>query len=150
MEHIPRKGGVLKASGPAADNAIRQRRPGAHLRPGHDVPAWTRPWDTEVIAVPCNWPEGYYPTHTELSEVTGRLCLLIDILTVDAESRVACLPEDDPARAACGEAIGEARRILGAGPGTGLRSATAHARSLADTAERLLAAGARLETGNGP
>lgn len=92
----------------------------------------------DLIAVARSWQKGVYPRHTELDQVTENLRLLMDILLSDAESRAAKLLEGSSARQTLADVVADTRRVITAGPGTGLCSAINHARALADAAERLV------------
>jgi uncharacterized protein DUF6415 len=92
----------------------------------------------ELVANAQRWRNGILPPHTELDEMTEQLRLLLDILLTDAESRAAALLEDSPTRQTLADVVAAARAVIADGPGPGLRSATNHARALADVADRLL------------
>lgn len=92
----------------------------------------------DLVATAQSWQNGLYPPHTELDEVTEQLRLLVDVLLTDAGARAAALLEGSLARQTLADVVAHARCVVAAGPGPGLRSATTHARALADVADRLL------------
>jgi hypothetical protein len=91
-----------------------------------------------VIVIAQSWQCGAYPPHTELADTTEKLRVLLGILLSEAEGRAAKLLDGSPARQTLTRVIAEAHRVIAAGPGPGLVSATNHARALANTADRLL------------
>lgn len=91
-----------------------------------------------LVVVAQNWRRGVYPPHTELADTTEKLRVLLGVLLSDAEGRAAKLLDGSPARQTLTRVIAEAQRVVAAGPGPGLVSATNHARALANAADRLL------------
>lgn len=91
-----------------------------------------------LVAIAQSWQNGVLPPHTELDEVTEKLRLLVDLLLTDTEARAAALLKGGPPRQTLANVVADARRVIADGPGPGLRSATNHARALADVADRLL------------
>lgn len=100
------------------------------------------PYDAEearaLVAVAQSWRRDVYPRHTEVGAVTEKLRALLAGLLSAAENSAATLLDDSPVQRIFADVITDARRVVAAGPGPGLRSATNHARALADVVDRLL------------
>lgn len=91
-----------------------------------------------LVAAAQSWRRDVYPRHTEVGEVTDKLRALLAGLLAATENRAATLLAGSPVQQILAGVIADAHRVVAAGPGPGLRSATNHARALADVVDRLL------------
>ncbi|MEU8581443.1 DUF6415 family natural product biosynthesis protein [Streptomyces abikoensis] len=80
------------------------------------------------------------PRHEEVQETTACLRGFLEELLPIAEAHVGRVPPTAPDGEGARAAVGAARRVLGEGPGDGLRSAVAHMRDLGRACHELRSA----------